>query len=119
MLSNRTPEEQEVFDVALRSMQVFYAHQKLFALLLTTVPEGCDTRSYDERGWVRSSNPIRVVAGPPRIRKLWRFTLPPSPSVASHLDVVRSGLTFADHGRACVDDDRQEQQHWLCARPPD
>lgn len=48
----RTEAEQEAFSTALGKMQVWYAHQKLFAILLTELPlTDVPTTPYFERGW--------------------------------------------------------------------
>lgn len=51
VLVERTPAERAAFDIALGSMQMWYAHQKLFAILLTTLPDGCEALPYGARGW--------------------------------------------------------------------
>ena len=51
VLIERTPDEREAFKLALDSMQLWYAHQKIFAMLITELPEGCTAPPYDARGW--------------------------------------------------------------------
>ena len=57
VLVARTSEEESAFRLALECMQIWYAHQKLFAFLLTEPPErrqpgaGTNEARYDERGW--------------------------------------------------------------------
>ena len=51
VLVERTHDEREAFSLALDSMQIWYAHQKLFAILVTELPDGCIVLPYDARGW--------------------------------------------------------------------
>jgi hypothetical protein len=77
----RTPIERAAFDIALNSIQVFYAHQRLFAVLISTLPEGCTAPPYHERGWVRrlSSNarplPLHTGLHPARCVRTGRVVL--------------------------------------------
>mmetsp|Transcript_71275 Transcript_71275/g.214328 ORF Transcript_71275/g.214328 Transcript_71275/m.214328 type:complete len:250 (+) Transcript_71275:333-1082(+) len=50
--SSRTPAEREAFKRALEgTMDVWYAHQMIVSVFVTTLPEGYEGRTYDERGW--------------------------------------------------------------------
>ena len=61
---DRTAEEREAFRRAIESMQLWYAHQKLFAILLTTLPDGCTAPTYDERGWPNVERAWTMLAKP-------------------------------------------------------
>ena len=49
----RTADEEAAFRAALESMQIWYVHQKLFAILVTDLPARCagTVAPYDARGW--------------------------------------------------------------------
>jgi hypothetical protein len=48
---DKTSEEKQSFDFALGSMQIWYLHQKLFSIMLTSLPARCTARPYTSRGW--------------------------------------------------------------------
>ena len=58
----RTKEQHDAFQFALREMQLWYAHQKLFALLLTTMPQGSTAPPYEARGWPTTERAWTMVA---------------------------------------------------------
>ena len=64
VLVARTSEEESAFRVALECMQIWYVHQKLFAFLLTELPERCagTVAGYDERGWPTVERAWTMVA---------------------------------------------------------
>ena len=47
----RTEAEQAAFGKALSTMQLWYAHQQLFTISLSKLPDGCEATPYMERGW--------------------------------------------------------------------
>ena len=63
VLLARTEAEDDAFQRALGSMQIWYAHQKLFALLVTDLPPRCaDVRPPSERGWPTVERQWTMVA---------------------------------------------------------
>lgn len=64
ILLRRTPAEQAAFRQALSQMEVWFAHKMLFAVLLTSPPEGVGPGwvPYDERGWPTVERAWTMVA---------------------------------------------------------
>ena len=50
MLKRRTKVERAAFDAALARMHLWYAHQKLFAILLNPLPDGCSALPCNSAG---------------------------------------------------------------------
>ena len=72
VLADRSPEQRAAFDTALGSMQIWYVHQKLFSVLLTSLPDDVrdlpagapHPRPYWERGWPVVEHAWTMVAKP-------------------------------------------------------
>jgi len=62
VLTERTPAEAQAFRHALREMQLWYAHQKLFAILMSRLPLGSTCAAYDSRGWPTTERAWTMVA---------------------------------------------------------
>ena len=62
----RTADEEAAFRAALESMQIWYVHQKLFAILVTDLPARCagTVAPYDARGWPTVERAWANVAKP-------------------------------------------------------
>ena len=64
VLVERTTQERLAFQHALREMQIWYAHQKLFAVLLSQLPPGTSGAAYGARGWPTAEKAWTMVAKP-------------------------------------------------------
>lgn len=64
VLVERTSAERAAFSHAINCMQLWYAHQKLFAVLLTELPDGCTAPPYDARGWPTVERAWTMLAKP-------------------------------------------------------
>lgn len=78
--SPRSPVQQQCFGAALDTMQLWYAHNKLCAFILSEFPPGIDPSVpvYDARGWCARNGQAEPRA-PPRLR-----VCPPSPLTTAH-----------------------------------
>lgn len=60
----RTPGEAAAFDHALKSMQLWYAHDKIFTFLMTRLPDSCTALPYAARGWPTCERQWAMLAKP-------------------------------------------------------
>ena len=103
VLRARSAAEERAFRSALSKMQLWYAHQKLYAILVTHLPDGhgFGRDDYWQRGWVR-----RCSVSSERSAALSRHCLLAC-SPAAYPEADGSRLALADVRRGALDECRQ------------
>lgn len=75
----RTTTEQALFQHALFSLDVIYAHRGAVSLLSTKLPDGINSRGYNDRGWTtferRQGKPL-LESARARLGLTWQLTWP-------------------------------------------